>query len=192
MADRYHHGDLRAAILDRARAIITDEGVEALSLRAVAAELGVSHAAPRHHFPTRRALLTAIATEGFAELAERNAEAARTDGSFLAAGLAYVRFALDHPADFQVMFTPELLDHSDQALEDAAAIALAHLRQGAEGEHDDGDAAALAGWSLVHGLAQLARSGTLARVGFLPQGATDDDLLALAARAAGLIAPREG
>lgn len=184
MADAYHHGNLREAILDRARAIIADEGVDALSLRAVASELKVSHAAPRHHFASKQALLTAIAAEGFADLADRLAESRATDGSFLAAGVAYVRFALDQPAAFAVMFTPTLLDHADPALSEAAARALGLLHAGAagHGSGDDPDAAgaALAGWSLAHGFAGLVLSGGLAQAGFAARG---DDILALAERA---------
>jgi AcrR family transcriptional regulator len=62
--DAYHHGDLRRAVLDRAVQVIASEGTDALSLRALAADLGVSHTAPRHHFASRQGLLTAVAVEG--------------------------------------------------------------------------------------------------------------------------------
>src|SRR6478736_9746442 len=64
----YHHGDLRNALLDSARSILEKQGLEALSLRAVARKAGVSHAAPYRHFPNHEALLAELATEGFAEL----------------------------------------------------------------------------------------------------------------------------
>lgn len=200
----YHHGNLRDAILDRALAIIADDGVDALSLRAVASELGVSHAAPRHHFASKEALLTAIATDGFAALADALEAVGAAGGSFLDAGVAYVRFALDHPAAFAVMFTPTLLDNADPAYAHAAGRALSALRSGAagaqsdpqakdepeaedesEGERDD-EAAGVAAWSLVHGFAALALSGSLSRAGFAPPGT---NLTELAARAAGLLGP---
>lgn len=187
MAETYHHGNLRAAILDRARAIITDEGVEALSLRQVATELGVSHAAPRHHFASRRALLTAIAAEGFTDLAAAIERAQEVDDSFIATGLAYLRFALDHPADFTVMFTPSLHDGTDPVLAEAAGRALGHLQAGAAGHHRDATAAALAGWSLIHGFAELARSGALAKAGYAAPTASPEELVELGGRAARLI-----
>lgn len=185
MAD-YHHGNLRRAILDRALAIIAADGVEALSLRAVAVELGVSHAAPRHHFATRQALLTAIASEGFSTLADLIDEARRQEGTFLATGVAYLRFALDHPAEFEVMFTPALLDPDDPDYQAARTRALGQLRSGAAGHHQDADATALAGWSLMHGFAALAHSGSLDRAGYT---GPDVDLIALAERAARLLRP---
>lgn len=187
MTTGYHHGNLRAAILQRARTIISEEGVDALSLRAVSTQLGVSHAAPRHHFASRQALLTAIATEGFTDLAEAIERAQASDGSFLATGLAYLRFALDQPAAFEVMFTPTLLDQGDPDLVAASARALGHLQAGAADHGTDADATALAAWSLIHGFAQLARSGSLAQAGYAPEGTTSEDLIALAGRAASLL-----
>ncbi|MDO5495166.1 MAG: TetR/AcrR family transcriptional regulator [bacterium] len=184
MSSEYHHGNLRTAIIERSLAIIADEGVDALSLRAVASELGVSHAAPRHHFANRRALLTAIATEGYAELGSRTAAVRDAGGSFLEAGLAYVRFALENPAKFAVMFDPTLVDHSDPTFAAAADRTLAVLQASAARHHADADAAALAGWSLMHGFSALALSGALAQAGFAPKGV---DLVALAARAASLL-----
>src|SRR5204862_2822943 len=98
---RYHHGNLRRTVLDGALAAIAERGVGALSLRDVARRAGVSHAAPAHHFGDRAGVLTAIAIEGFEELAA----ATRTAGGDLVeGGLAYIRWALDHPAHYQVMF----------------------------------------------------------------------------------------
>ncbi|GAA4907010.1 TetR/AcrR family transcriptional regulator [Tessaracoccus lubricantis] len=167
MSDTYHHGNLRRAILERATAIITEQGVEALSLRAVAAELNVSHAAPRHHFSSKKALITAIAADGFTELADR-IEQARDDG-FLGAGLAYVAFAAAQPAAFEVMFTPTLLDTEDPQLAQAASRSLELLRTGASRHNGEGDATALAGWAMAHGLAALLRSGGLVQTGFLSE-----------------------
>ncbi len=64
----YHHGDLRAALLEAAREVLAKEGVEALTLREVARRAGVTHAAPYRHFADKEALLAAVATEGFAAL----------------------------------------------------------------------------------------------------------------------------
>src|SRR5512144_1083100 len=105
---RYHHGELRNALLTTALRIVAEEGVAALTLRDLARRLGVSHGAPAHHFPDRASLLAALAGEGFLQLSETLASAtvdpARGRAARLrAAGRAYVAFALDHPGSFRVM-----------------------------------------------------------------------------------------
>jgi AcrR family transcriptional regulator len=190
MIDAYHHGDLRRAVLDRAVQVIGSEGADALSLRALAADLGVSHTAPRHHFASRQGLLTAIAAEGFAELRERLEQVRDRGGSFLDIGVGYVEFALARPAHFSVMFTPAILDPADPELEAAMEATFALLRQGVDGlptpsARQDAAAAVIASWSLVHGLATLALTGNLdkARVRDLVGG----DLLDLARRSAAML-----
>src|SRR6476469_8016859 len=87
--DSYHHGDLRAVILAEAARLVAQRGADRISLRELAREAGVSHAAPAHHFTDRRGLFTALAAQGWRLLAEALA-AARPD--FIDAALAYVRF----------------------------------------------------------------------------------------------------
>lgn len=112
----YHHGNLRKTLLTAAATAVAENGAAALSLRALAREAGVSHTAPRHHFGDKRGLLTALATDGY----ERLAAALRATGDdFLEVGVAYVRFALEHPGHFAVMFQPELVDESEPALASA-------------------------------------------------------------------------
>jgi len=187
----YHHGDLRRAVLDRAVEVIGADGASALSLRSIAADLGVSHTAPRHHFASRTGLLTAVAAEGFRELAQR-VETASAGGSFADAGLAYVQFALDRPAHFSVMFTPDLLDYDDPELLEASDTAFAQLRSGAEGlkpeQRPDLAAAVVAGWALVHGIATLALTGNLDRSGVRAL-LGDDDVVALTRRTTRLLFP---
>ena len=114
----YHHGNLRAELLAAAAQAIAKDGVAALNLRQLARQLGVTHAAPRHHFSDRRGLLTALATEGYTLLAT----ALRTAGDdFLEAGVAYFRFALDNPGHFAVMYRPDLVDPTDVDLQAARA-----------------------------------------------------------------------
>ncbi len=186
----YHHGDLRRAVLDRAVQIIATDGPEALSLRALAADLGVSHTAPRHHFVSRQGLLTAVAVEGFRELAARMNRVGDDGGSFLDIGVAYVAFAIDRPAHFTVMFTPTLLDQTDPGLTSAMDATFALLRRGVDElpgpAREDAAAAVIASWSLVHGLATLALNGNLDRAGVQVLVA-DGDLLGLARRSAGLL-----
>lgn len=173
----YHHGDLRRALLRAAAEEIEREGTAALSLRALARAAGVSHAAPTHHFGDKRGLLTALAAQGHRLLAAQMREAA-AEGGFLEAGVAYVRFAVTHPAHFTVMFRPDLLRRDDPELAAAGAQTREVLHRGsaaasaapASGPPTDSSStgngpadgpAALAAWSLVHGLATLHSTGNL-------------------------------
>jgi len=159
----YHHGDLRAALLAEAAALVAERGADRISLRELARRAGVSHAAPAHHFTDRRGLFTALATEGF-RLLEAALTAARP--RFVDAALAYVRFALEHPGHYEVMFAKSLLDAADPALTAAERAAGAELARGVASledphAHADPVAAELAAWSLVHGFATLWRNGAL-------------------------------
>ncbi|MEU0782875.1 TetR/AcrR family transcriptional regulator [Streptomyces sp. NPDC006173] len=158
----YHHGDLRRAILGAALDVIAAEGPAALSLRDLARRAGVSHAAPAHHFKDRTGLLTAIAAEGYALLAA----ALDAADDLRDAGVRYVRFAREHPAHFQVMFSPQLLRGNDLELTAARALAGERLRAAvssvpAEGRGDDARLAGVAAWSLAHGFATLLLSHNL-------------------------------
>ncbi|WP_030690314.1 TetR/AcrR family transcriptional regulator [Streptomyces globisporus] len=153
----YHHGDLRQAVLAAALDVIAAEGPGALSLRDLARRAGVSHAAPAHHFKDRTGLLTAIATEGYGLLAAALADPAHGSPTLRERGVRYVRFALTHPAHFQVMFQPELLRADDPDLLAARERASAELRAGVADLPDVPDArqAGIAAWSLAHGFATL-------------------------------------
>jgi AcrR family transcriptional regulator len=153
----YHHGDLRAAILAEAARLVAERGADRVSLRELAREAGVSHAAPAHHFTDRRGLFTALAAQGFELLA-----AALTDARpcFIDAALAYVRFAIEHPGHYRVMFDKSLLDPSNLELSAAEAAAGAELSRGVASLPDqrakaDPASAELAAWSLVHGFSML-------------------------------------
>jgi AcrR family transcriptional regulator len=173
-ADRpYHHGDLYRALIDAALDAIDDDGAANLRLRDVARRAGVSHAAPAHHFVDKPGLLTAIATEGFALLATELAATYERTRSFLEVGVAYMRFAVEHRAYFEVMFRTELYRTDDPALMEAKAKSAASLYGpvgdvvGAEdrvrpGRRDQINAG-VAAWSLVHGLATLWLNGNLPR-----------------------------
>ena len=99
MADRpYHHGNLRAVLLAEAERTLQEEGIERLSLRDLARQAGVSHAAPRRHFADRQALLDALAAAGFLRLSDEIRAAIEEAGDnyeaqLLAAATAYIRFA---------------------------------------------------------------------------------------------------
>ena len=100
----YHHGDLRNALVREASQLVEQEGAAKLSLRGLARRLGVSPAAPAHHFAGRDELLMEIAAEGFADLADALEQALEGDDVEVQAGLAYLEVALGHPERFRLMF----------------------------------------------------------------------------------------
>ena len=133
-----------------------------LSLRELARRANVSHAAPAYHFRDKRGLLTAIATEGF-ELLGAALQGARDAGGFLDVGLAYIGFAVDHPAHFEVMFRPDLYRGDDPKLT-AARTKTNHLLYGTAADAFlDSHAlkVGVAGWSFVHGFVSLWVTGNL-------------------------------
>jgi AcrR family transcriptional regulator len=182
--DEYHHGDLRAAVLAAASEVIARDGVDQLSLRSIAVELGVSHTAPRHHFGSREGVFTALACEGYELLADALEDAA-AGGDFAAVGVAYVLFAVNHPGHFAVMYRPELFDAANTELQRAQQRTAAQLDAGAR-THGGGSAegiavASIAAWSLVHGMATLKLSGALDAAGLLQQAGGDLPSIALRA-----------
>lgn len=165
----YHHGDLRRAVLDAALEVIEASGPGAISLRDLARRAGVSHAAPAHHFKDKAGLLTAIAVEGNEMLAESLAEAlAENRTGLIDLGVRYVRFALDHPAHFEVMYRPDLYHRKAPELV-AALERTGQLLRGTiqampeETRGADAGLAQLAAWSAAHGFANLVRGGNLQR-----------------------------
>jgi len=181
--------NLRTTLLRSAADVVARSGVGEVSIRELARQAGVSHAAHRYHFASRTGLLTALAAEGHRLLAEALEQAAAE--SFLEVGVAYVRFAQDHPGHFTVMFTPDALDPADAELTAARSRTFAVLQGGvdtlaAKGELEDARAAVVAAWSLVHGFATLAATGNLTGAG-LTGPATGDELLDLSRRAAGML-----
>ena len=158
----YHHGDLRASVLRAASELVEKNGIDRLSLRDVARRAGVSHNAPYRHFPSRRALLDAMAAAGFQRFGNELAEAERA-GGFRARGEAYVRFALAQPQLFRLMFGAGLNFASDANLHEQATRAFGGLQQ-AISEHAGKEApnAAIAAWALVHGLSCLLLDQKLA------------------------------
>jgi AcrR family transcriptional regulator len=162
----YHHGDLRRAVLAAAVAAIPEVGPAGLSLRDLARRAGVSHAAPAHHFGDKAGLLTAVAVEGYELLAEALTDAQQSTDDFLEIGVAYVRFAVEHRAHFEVMFRPDLYHPDDPALQVAQQRAGAALYGGAGSvptgrRGEDVRVAGIAAWSLVHGFASLWLNGAV-------------------------------
>lgn len=162
----YHHGDLRRAVLAAAVATINEAGPAGVSLRDLARRAGVSHAAPAHHFGDKAGVLSALAAEGFDLLADELAAALQRTQDFLEVGVAYVRFAVEHRAHFEVMFRPDLYHPDDRAVLAARERASEALAGGIGSlpEQQAGPDARLAGiaaWSLVHGFATLWLNGAL-------------------------------
>ena len=153
----YHHGDLEASVLRAASDILEKQGVEGLTMRALARRAKVSHAAPYRHFPDRETLLAALAAEGYAMLGEAQRAAAAESG-LRGMGVAYVEFALRHPQRFRLMFGGAVQIARHAALREVATRtyeglsgALAARVPEAQGARDS----SIAAWALVHGLAQL-------------------------------------
>lgn len=171
----YHHGDLRRALVAAARRIIETRGPARLTLRETAKVAGVSVAAPYRHFVDMDALLAAVLTEGFDELAaaldQARREAGSTAAGLHAVGRAYLVFAATHAAIYRLMFAP-VLDKSQHpelmvAGERALGVLMASVMAGQEAgaiTAADPRLVALSGWSLCHGLASLHADGVLASV----------------------------
>ncbi len=172
--ERYHHGDLNAALLAAGVDLLAADGLEGVSLRAVARLAGVSHSAPYHHFTNKAALVEALAVEGNRRLLGSLTQA-WADGSgtsiqaLLRVGVSYVEFALGNPGLFQLMNRPELRGAPQgerSPVAQAAQAAFKVLKDGilagqADGEIGPGDPSilALTAWSTVHGLAVLMLDG---------------------------------
>lgn len=169
----YHHGNLPRALLDAALLVLSEQGVAALSLREVARRAGVSHAAPAHHFKDKTGLLTALAAEGFEKFrlaleAGRDAAGDQALARFAATGSAYVRFAIEHPQHFELMFRHELIDLTNPALMESGRCAydvLLHAVEAAQKEglapHLSVDVIATGAWAFGHGMASLWLGGNL-------------------------------
>lgn len=166
----YHHGNLRAALLDAALAVLREKGVTGFSLRETARRAGVTPSAPKHHFSDTRGLLTALATVAFHDLADRLEDADRTGTSkaesITEQGVAYLDFALDQRALFELMWQAALLDLSDADLlveKDRAFAVLDRRVRGEDAEPIAQDDPRMAGtfacWSVVHGFAHMVIEG---------------------------------
>jgi AcrR family transcriptional regulator len=170
---RYHHGDLKSAALSAAEKILERDGLQALTLRAVARAVGVSHTAPKNHFGDLMGLLSELAAVGYLRFAAALAEAVNpTSGDardrLRAMGSAYVTFARAHPNLFLLMFHSERLDMKRPSLLAAIDESRQSLRTAVISSADakpmkplEVAARATASWSLVHGLAMLLLDGRL-------------------------------
>lgn len=184
----YHHGDLHAAVLVAAEKILEKQGVDAVTLRAVARAVGVSHTAPKNHFGDLVGLLSELAAVGYRRYGEVLTNAMDAAGSeprarLRAMGKAYIGFARAHPNLFVLMFRSERLDITRPSLSEAiestrqalratntsiaAATPLPPLKLAAR---------ATASWALVHGFAMLLLDGRLRNTLSLLPGTSVDEL----------------
>jgi AcrR family transcriptional regulator len=183
-SEPYHHGNLYATLLEAARALVKEVGIDGFSLRELARRAGVSPAAPYHHFKDKAALIQALAGESQARLgiASQQAIEGITDPmhKLSALGVAYVVYAFDHPSEFRIMFRQELhspLGKSQTNLEQAEVIApdpafvllkdtLVECRNAGCIPITSEEALEIASinmWALVHGLATLIIDGPLSQ-----------------------------
>jgi AcrR family transcriptional regulator len=191
-AATYHHGDLREALLKAAEKILERDGLTGLTLRAVAREAGVSHAAPAHHFGDLTGLVSELAAIGFRQF---NAAMIAADAAGItpiekarARANNYVGYARAHPGMYTLMFRTERLDMSRPALKEAANASFASLvgavgagrreRIAEETLTLDQAADIVRAWSLVHGFTTLLLDDRLSDVlRRLPAGNDADTLL---------------
>ncbi|GGN25262.1 TetR/AcrR family transcriptional regulator [Streptomyces fuscichromogenes] len=168
----YHHGDLRAALLASAERTLREKGTAALSLRELARDTGVSHAAPGRHFKDKQALLDALALSGFERLNQALASAdlpeAALEPRITGLARAYVTFAVDNPELLELMYSRKHEPDIGTELATAAELSLgsfvllvADAQRRGEIVQGDPEAVTLAAAAGVHGLAALATNGTL-------------------------------
>lgn len=154
--------------------MISEGGAASVTMRAIGGRLGVSRAAPYRHFPDKTALLIAVAVQGFERLRQRLESIAAADSPsrvdrLLHMGEEYVRFALEHPAHYHLMWGREAIARQDEPeLREAAAALLEHLVGIIESHQKSGEigpgnprARAYVAWSAVHGLASLLIEGQI-------------------------------
>lgn len=158
-SDRYHHGDLRRALVETALELLIEGGTEALGMRELARRVGVSAAAPYRHFRDKQALIQAVAAAGFAlfrETVDGAKEGVAAEDQLGAMAEAYVQFALRYPRLYRLMFSSELGRFEDKDLRRAADAAYESLAvAAAKADPDSPGEAAISAWAFVHGLSML-------------------------------------
>lgn len=158
----YHHGDLRDAALDAASAIIERDSVDGLRMKAVADATDVATSAIYHHFENKAALLAAVGRRALEELRRQNAAVGQ---DLQAMGMVYLRYAIDHPSLFRLMFHPSiregLVGVSVDSLGDLLHAQLRSAVAQVAAPTTDVDAGTILAWSWIHGLATLIIDGPL-------------------------------
>lgn len=187
----YHHGALHQALLTAAETVLERDGLQGLTLRGVAREAGVSHAAPTHHFRDLTGLLSELAAIGFRRFNEAMAQAGAIEGTpeqqGMARAKAYVAYARAKPGMYGLMFRTERLDKSHPALREAADASFARLAGAIAAKRHEaitGDTLSLdqaadiaRAWSLIHGYTMLLIDGRLQDILMRLPGADAETLL---------------
>jgi AcrR family transcriptional regulator len=196
----YHHGALRDALLEAAERVLERDGLAGLTLRAVAREAGVSHAAPTHHFGDLTGLVSELAAIGFRQFNAAMGEACTPETPYPVRGMArakaYIGYAKAHPGMYGLMFRAERLNMSRPSLREAADASFTGLvRAVGASRHEQIDAEALSleqagaivrAWSMVHGFAMLLLDDRLSDVmRRLPKAVTMDQLFEAMLRSPG-------
>ncbi len=198
-SNTYHHGDLKEALIAASHKILRDKGADSLSLRAVAAEVGVSHMAPYSHFKSKKSLFQDVAASGFDELANNmlsNSEGlSKASELILSYGVTYIEFALAQPQLYRLMLgqVENLGRRSSSKAENAEKTldVSSELQRSSKRPFDLLESAfaqtsrnalkvkaqALGAWSMVHGMAALLIEGHFE----IPTGMSTKDFLAMAA-----------
>lgn len=165
--ESYHHGNLREALLESALLLLQETGLETLTLREVARRAGVSPGAPYHHFKDKAELIQALAQRSLGALDRLSQQAIETKETptekLHALGLAYIRYATGHTAEFRLMFRLEIaspLEFPDPTTAPVFRVLLSVIAESGESEKVQ-TTTAIAAWSLVHGLAVLLIDGPL-------------------------------
>ena len=167
------HGDLRIELLREGLALLDTQGVEGVTIRAVARNTGVAHSAPANHFPTKQALLTAIAAVVFANLADLTVKAItglsdKPEQAIQAFAETCFQFAFDTPNRYQLLWQRQLIDQDDPAIakemERVYSALLSLLRQDHANHRVDIETDAIAIWSMIHGYISMRLDGNLVAV----------------------------
>jgi len=164
------HGDLRMELLREGLALLDTQGIDAVTIRAVARNAGVAHSAPANHFPSRQAMLTALAAKIFADIADQTIAAItdKEDGSehaIQAFAQTCIQFAFDTPNRYQLIWQRQLIDQDDPAvareMERVYTALLSSLSQDQANRRVDIETDAIAIWSMIHGYVSMRLDGNL-------------------------------
>ena len=170
----YHHGDLKNALIQAGVKILSKEGISGLSLRKVARQAGVSHAAPYAHFADKQALIAAISTEGYKQLYTRVEKVQKTYASdpaqlLIETAWSYIDFGLNEPDRFKLMFSsvlekekdyPDFVHFSKKNFAQIVSV-IAACQEAGILRAGPSDLMAVSVWSAVHGLVMLYLEGQI-------------------------------
>jgi len=166
----YHHGNLRTELINSALSIVDNDGVEGVSIRKVARELGVAHSAPVNHFRDKKALLTALATKVFSDIAQTLRQQLLDSEASIAQKVhiisnTLVSFGLEQPHRYRLLWRGDCLDNDNAELNDAMNSIYDQLIAALSENHDQAiqsvESQAIALWSLLHGYVTMRLDGIL-------------------------------